>query len=640
MATAQDVRELLVCPRCLAVFRTGFRACPRDGEQLKPTAADPLIDTILGERYQIEALLGEGGIGRVYRARHTRMSRRYAIKVPYGEVAYDPKVRARFANEAEAASRLSHPNVIAVVDFGETAAGLLYMVMDYAEGRPLASLIDEIGPLDRAWVLRFSREIAEGLAHAHDRGLVHRDLKPDNIIIERDGDRPRIVDFGLAIFREDTAGRMTTEGTVLGTPHYMAPEQATGQEIDPRTDLFALGLVIYEMLCGVLPFDGTPVQVARKNLSMPVPMIGERVPGLEVDPAIESVCHHLLAKRPDDRPATAHAVVEMLRRIEKGDTNTWRIDAIKMPAPRPVTDAAPAAVIKPAPETPAPEPAPAAELRVEGGRSPIHTSPNAPLMPPPSQPTSIDVHTRPTTGNAVVTPIAADPTVPTALRPLDTFTDNLDQLAVDERRRRIRILGALAVAVLVLIVVVWRLTRAPGAAGAGDVPDAVPVIAIGPPADAATATVLGPTPDAAPLAVAVAPIDAAPAPVRVDARGSQTVRKPDARVAITPSRPDARVVDTPPPPKPDARVETPPPPKPDAAPVPPPPTQASLQRMYATLEPKITALEKAKGADAGKAIRKAWEDLPIGDAANPAMRADLLARIRALEGRIATAMKK
>jgi serine/threonine-protein kinase len=297
MGVVVEEHDLLVCPRCLAVFRTGFRACPRDGETLQETRTDPLIGKTFADRYQIESLIGEGGIGRVYKARHARMSRRYALKIPYGEVAYDPKVRARFANEAEAASRLSHPNVVGVIDFGETDTGLLYMAMDYAEGQSLAQLIGESGPLERSWVIRFTKEIAEGLAHAHDRGLVHRDLKPDNIIIERDGDKPRIVDFGLAIFREQEGGRMTTQGTVLGTPHYMAPEQATGQEIEPRTDLFSLGLCMYEMLAGVLPFEGTPIQVARRNLSSPVPLIAERVPGLEVDPGLEALCHHMLAKR-------------------------------------------------------------------------------------------------------------------------------------------------------------------------------------------------------------------------------------------------------------------------------------------------------------------------------------------------------
>jgi eukaryotic-like serine/threonine-protein kinase len=309
------------CPQCLAVFRGGFRRCPRDGAILSSEDRDPLVGTVLAERYVIESVIGEGGIGRVYRARHVRMSRRYAIKVPFGELAYDSKVRTRFLHEAEATSRLAHPSVIGVVDVGETPAGLLYLAMDLAEGVALAEELHHVGPLPRERVVRIARQIAEGLGHAHDRGLVHRDLKPENVILVADdggADRVRIVDFGIAILRdaEGNSGRLTTEGMVLGTPHYMAPEQACNLEIDHRTDLFALGLILYEMLAGVLPFEGTPVEVARKNLGAEPPRIDARVPGLAVDPLLEALAFWLLEKRPEARPQGAAEVVELLDRIE------------------------------------------------------------------------------------------------------------------------------------------------------------------------------------------------------------------------------------------------------------------------------------------------------------------------------------
>jgi serine/threonine-protein kinase len=308
------------CPVCRAVFRGGFLRCPRDGAELGSAEVDPLVGTVLVGRYQIESVIGEGGIGRVYRARHTRMSRRYAIKVPFGELGYDTKVRQRFLQEAEATSRLQHPNVIGVVDVGETEAGLLYMAMDLAEGTSLAEVVAR-GPIGRDRALGILAQIAEGLGHAHGRGLIHRDLKPENIILERDaagGDRVRIVDFGIAILRdaEGQSGRLTTEGIVLGTPHYMAPEQATAQEIDHRTDLFALGLILYEMLAGVLPFDGTPVEVARKNLGAEVPRITSRVPGLVVDRHLEALAFWLLEKKPAARPQSAAEVVETIRLIQ------------------------------------------------------------------------------------------------------------------------------------------------------------------------------------------------------------------------------------------------------------------------------------------------------------------------------------
>ncbi len=305
------------CPSCTAVFRGGFTRCPRDGTALMGGDADPLIGSILAERYIIEALLGEGGLGRVYQARHVRMSRRFAIKVPFGELAGDPTIRARFIQEAEAISRLDHTNVIGVVDVGETASGLLYMVMDLAEGPTLADVIDGEGALAPARILDVFEQLVAGLAHAHDRGLVHRDLKPDNVILElADGEpcRVRIVDFGISVVRDgdDERVRLTTAGTMVGTPHYMAPEQAHGAAVDQRTDLFALGVMLYEMLAGSLPFDGTPMEVIGHNLCSPPPRITQRIPGLAVDPHLQALAFQLMEKRPEDRPARAADVLELL----------------------------------------------------------------------------------------------------------------------------------------------------------------------------------------------------------------------------------------------------------------------------------------------------------------------------------------
>ncbi len=305
------------CPQCKAVFRGGFPRCPRDGSPLHALTRDPLVDTVLADRYHVESLIGEGGLGRVYRARHVRMSRRYALKVPFGDLAYDAKVRTRFANEAEATSRLRHPNVIGVVDVGETPEGLLYMAMDLAEGTSLAAVIDRDGPMPADRVRRIALQLARGLEHAHERGLVHRDLKPENIILEpaEDGEAVRIVDFGIAILRDASGSptnKLTTEGIVLGTPHYMAPEQAIAGDIDHRVDIFALGLILYEMLAGTLPFTGTPVEVARQNLSAEPPRIAARVPGLVVDPALEAIAFRMLAKQPAARPQHLREVIGLL----------------------------------------------------------------------------------------------------------------------------------------------------------------------------------------------------------------------------------------------------------------------------------------------------------------------------------------
>ena len=275
---------------------------------------DPLLGKTFGGRYMIETLIGEGGLGRVYRARHVKLSRRYAVKVPFGDVAGDDRLRHRFAQEAEAASRIEHANLVGVLDVGETEDGLLYLVMDFVDGDRLARLIAG-GPMAPAQVADLVGQIAAGLGHAHDRGLVHRDLKPDNVLVVAGEHGPvaRIVDFGIAIFRDDDTSRVTTQGIVMGTPHYMAPEQATGDKLDARTDLFALGVILYEMLAGVLPFEGAAIDIARQHLAAIPPAIADRVPGLESDPLLEALAFWMMAKRPAERPIDAMTVVELLR---------------------------------------------------------------------------------------------------------------------------------------------------------------------------------------------------------------------------------------------------------------------------------------------------------------------------------------
>jgi serine/threonine-protein kinase len=285
---------------------------------------DKLIGQVLANRYQIEHRLGEGAMGAVYRAKHVKVGRAFAVKVLHSRLLMDDKVLQRFEREAELAGRLRHPNVIGVVDVGETPDGLRYMVMDFAEGPDLASLLAE-APMPPQRVMTLTRQMLEGLYHAHEQGLIHRDFKPENVIVERGSHNeevPRIVDFGIAILREggDSAagpGRLTTNGLVLGTPHYMAPEQAVADPIDHRIDLFALGIIVYEMLCGKLPFDGTGAEVARANLLLDPPPISQRVPYLDVDPLLEAFARRMMAKKRDLRPATAKVARELLDLIDK-----------------------------------------------------------------------------------------------------------------------------------------------------------------------------------------------------------------------------------------------------------------------------------------------------------------------------------
>jgi len=319
--------ERWVCEKCQAIFRIGFTCCPADGGLLQPFADDPMVGRTVANRYVIEACVGEGAMGRVYRARHHRLSRLFAIKLLFGDLAADPTMQTRFQREAEAASRLSHPNIVSVVDFGEHD-GLLYIAMEFVEGVTLADIIDAEAPLEQDRTAVLSRQLAQGLAHAHEHGLVHRDFKTDNVIVVRpdDVETPKIVDFGLAVLPEasEARDRLTTAGLVMGTPAYMAPEQSTGRAVDHRSDLFSLGLVMYEMLAGMLPFDGAPVHLARQNAMTTPPRINERNPNITVDPRLELIIFKLMAKDPEGRYGDAQEVVAAIDRLYGDDGETPR----------------------------------------------------------------------------------------------------------------------------------------------------------------------------------------------------------------------------------------------------------------------------------------------------------------------------
>ncbi len=276
----------------------------------------------LAERYLIEECVGEGAMGRVYRAQHVRMSRRFAIKILLGDFALDRAGQTRFANEAEAACRLDHANVVSVMDFGETDEGLLYLVMPFIEGANLATLLDAEMPLEPKRAINLIGQIARGLQHAHEHNFVHRDLKPENIIVvtEHDAEIPKIIDFGLAIEPDsDRSGpRLTAQGVSIGTPAYMSPEQACGKPIDHRTDLFSLGVMFYEMLAGQLPFDGTSIELARQNVLAKPPRITERSPQVFLDEELENIVLRLIAKKPAQRYQSAGDLVTALDNYSQG----------------------------------------------------------------------------------------------------------------------------------------------------------------------------------------------------------------------------------------------------------------------------------------------------------------------------------
>ena len=249
---AAAVGGIRTCRACGAIYRKQFARCPSDGGEIVVVDGDPLIGRTLGS-YVLDALIGEGAMGRVYRAHHARLAaKRFALKVLHGDHASDQTMRMRFAKEAEAVSRLAHPNVVGVADFGKSAEGLFFIAMELVDGISLADLL-EGGPLPPARVVHLARGLCAGLTHAHAHHLIHRDLKPDNVLVVLGaaGEVPRIVDFGIALATDREDARLTSTGFTMGTPAYVAPEQAViGKAVDHRADLYALGVTMFEMLTG------------------------------------------------------------------------------------------------------------------------------------------------------------------------------------------------------------------------------------------------------------------------------------------------------------------------------------------------------------------------------------------------------
>jgi len=255
-----------------------------------------MIGTVLSGRYRLEAKLGSGGMSTVYLARDQTLDRQVAVKVMHREMSEQADQLERFRQEARAVAKLSHPNVVSVIDAGEDG-GHPYIVFEYVEGVTLKQRINRDGALDPQEAIAYAIEIARGLSVAHSRNLVHRDIKPQNVLIDGEG-RAKLTDFGIS--RQLEQDGMTATGRVLGTTDYVAPEQAMGRKVDPRSDIYSLGVVLYEMLVGQVPFKAeSQVGVAMKHVNEELPDVQRRRPG--VSAAVALVVERATAKDPSER---------------------------------------------------------------------------------------------------------------------------------------------------------------------------------------------------------------------------------------------------------------------------------------------------------------------------------------------------
>ncbi len=307
---------------------------------------------VLGGRYQLVEPLARGGMATVWIADDPVLSRRVAVKVLRADLAADEGTRARFRHEAIAAARLSHPNIVSTYDTGDDD-GIAYIVMELIDGPTLRHLIDERGGLPVADVIRIGKQVADALDAAHRAGLVHRDVKPANVLVPRGGP-VKVTDFGIA--KAAGSDDLTRTGTVMGTARYLSPEQVNGRPTDPRTDVYALGLLMFEALVGHPPFGGdTDIATAMARLTMSAPAIRAERP--EVSQALDDVIHRCLARQPAARFGSAAAVREALDRARLDPTG-----AIPRPvAPGPAAAVPPAAAAPPANTGPtSPQPVPAA----------------------------------------------------------------------------------------------------------------------------------------------------------------------------------------------------------------------------------------------------------------------------------------
>jgi len=315
------------CPECAKLLEGEPNYCPACGADLRGLSGDsdtldgPLKEKLIDNRYRVLEKLGEGGMGAVYKVEHVRMGKLAALKLMRPDHAVDKALKGRFLQEARVVARLSHPNTVQVFDSGELEDGSLFIAMEYVPGKDLAWHLKAHGSLGEGQAATIGVQLLASLQEAHEAGIIHRDLKPANVMLVRrrksGDDQVKLLDFGIAKLQE-AEGRKSTTGDFIGTPAYMSPEQIRGENLDPRSDLYSLGCLLFELVSGRQPFEGpTPISVLTQHYEAPIPRVSEVKRDAAVSPAFQAVLDKAMAKRATDRWRDAEAMRVALEQLQK-----------------------------------------------------------------------------------------------------------------------------------------------------------------------------------------------------------------------------------------------------------------------------------------------------------------------------------
>jgi len=502
------------CPICETSFEDHVRRCPTDDVRtlVVDEGMTKFVGRVLDQRWRLLNLIGEGGMGAVFEGRQISVERPVAVKLIRAEFAKEELIVSRFFREAKVMSTLQHPNIITMLDFGQDeATGALYLVMELLRGKPLSQLLEQRHQFTLAEVVQLGEQLAGALAEAHGQNIIHRDLKPDNLFVDRVQDRGlhlTLLDFGIARVDDNKVTKLTRTGAIQGTPTYMAPEQVEGVGILPQTDLYAVGVILYEIIAGHEPFRGEGLmQILMAHLTTPPPDLATNWALAEpVCPSLVAVVHRLLQKSPEDRYADA---IELLRDLQSIQASLGE--------PR---DLGFAATLDPAHLQPFVRPVPSGPMRLPSGTA-------VPVMSAPPSPSAAESSAPP---RSAAPPPARDEWSMTSADPPRSAAPTVVP-PTSPARRSGAIWFAVAAAVLLLAVVgvggTWALSGAS---------EADPRSATSPPSGAAPVA-----PDA-PVADSVRPPDPAEHDLTPDA-GAQPSAQPDASAvaeAAPPSEPHAR----------------------------------------------------------------------------------------------------